>query len=187
MSNTQPVANAMPTWSWIIKPTAKELEAEFDKFRLPEPKGGRMPCSRTGDRKVRNQCAVRMSVALSRAMGIDVLESYKGGNVHSSRCCKGEHGTRHITGATDLLNHLRDALHFKFEKCFINDPATVNQQKGIIFFTKCFSKHDGTIGSHIDYWDGEKYSNKASGSGAANEKLKLFGTSIGDILFCKLI
>lgn len=119
-------------------------------------------------------------------MGVDVLESYTGGNVHSARCCKGDNGCRHITGATDLLNHLRDTLHFRFDTCLLKDPAMTNQRKGIIFFTKCFSKHDGTIGSHIDYWDGEKYSNKASGSGAANRGLKLFGTSMGDVLFCEL-
>ena len=62
----------LPINMCLRRPTAAGLEAEYEIFRNQ----GRFPCTRStadGDRRVRNQCAVRMSIALSRAMNHDVM------------------------------------------------------------------------------------------------------------------
>ncbi len=101
------------------RPMASRLEAEFAKFRTETD--GRMPCrrSRSGGPsgpRVKNQCAVRMSVALCRAANGDIFGDYHGGNVHSPSCCAGgeEAQHRHITSATDLKEYLKfQGFNFK--------------------------------------------------------------------------
>ncbi len=98
-----------------VRPPVMSLEREFGQFGPPGD-SLRQPCTRSGGRSVDNHCAVRMCVALSRAMNSDVLGAYTGGNVHSSRCCAGQDGQRHITGPQDSYNYLRNQLGFEFAR-----------------------------------------------------------------------
>ncbi len=103
----------------LPRPSASGLAAEFVKFRID----GRMPCNRVksdGKRKISNQCAVRMSIALSRSIGDDILVNYRDffkrkissddlPLIHSQDCCAGAEENRypHITGATHLKDYLK--------------------------------------------------------------------------------
>ena len=191
-------------------PTAAGLDREFACFRtIPQ---GRLPCRRSRAKGItgpiiHNQCAVRMSVALSRSMGRDILENYTGKLKHKIDCCAGDNPAPHITGSTDLLKHLENTLKFKFEEYNSKSHTQLKNRKGIIFFKRCFTKflrdendkkiplrdEEGVIkinekgkvrgyqrdksgkkGSHIDYWNGETYTNAATGSASASKKLVLF-------------
>lgn len=166
--------------------TANRLENEFRKFGPPRD-SRRSPCSRVGNGKIKNQCAIRMCVALSRAANSDILGGYTGGLVHGTRCCSASPPTRHITGSRELFNHLNDTLNFNFSR-YNSGNETISRlagRKGIIFFKRCFSRDNGTVGSHIDYWNGTTYTNSARGNAAAHEGLGLFN-SAQQIYFCIL-
>ena len=139
-------------------PTAARLERAFTYFRIDNK--GPMPCRRNRDLgisgpRVHNQCAVRMSVALSRSMGRDILDTYTDGEKHSEKCCTEEHGTpySHITGATPLLEHLESNLGLTFEKYKKIKPSQLEKRKGIIFFKNCFSKYLRIDGKKIPLRD----------------------------------
>jgi hypothetical protein len=174
--------NFSPPEVCYVRPPVMVLEREFEQFGPPGD-SRRRPCTRTGGGSVRNQCAVRMSVALSRAMNSDVLGAYRGGNVHSARCCSGENGQRHITGSRQLYNYLRNTLGFEFERN--RAGASGIPRKGILFFLRCFNRSNGTRGSHIDYWNGHRYTNSAAGEGGADRNLRLFRRA-DRVYFCPL-
>lgn len=180
----------MHTRACLRRPTAAGLEAEFAIYDTT----GRFPCTRTdstGDRRVENQCAVRMSIALCRSMGHDVLGRYppSTGNLHSDRCCANRslvdpQKCRHSTRAVELRDYLANNLGFRFEHSIGSDPAVIsdpNERKGIIFFLNL----NGGPGSHIDYWNGSSYTNEYSGSNRPNPNLPMFGDA-DRIDFCEL-
>lgn len=140
-----------------------------------------MPCTRTGSLRVSNQCAVRMSVALSRNMGTDVLGAFRRGGVHGPRCCAGTGAekVRHITSAENLFTYLRRTLNFPFVR--ISGANDTNSRPGIIYFENCFhrsrDRRRGITekrGDHIDYWNGSAYFNAVTGNNAAPADLDLF-------------
>ncbi len=178
-----------PVRACLRRPTATGLAAEFAIFRA----NGRFPCTRLnsgGDRRVANQCAVRMSIALCRSMGHDILGLYPrgDGNRHSSSCCAPRsaidpHAVTHVTRAVSLKNYLANSLGFRFE-VLGSDPSAIsetNERKGIIFFLHL----DGGTGSHIDYWNGSIYTNEYSGSSAPTSDLPMFRTA-ESVSFCEL-
>lgn len=172
----------------IIKPLARELEQEYLRFG-PSGHDGRYPCRRSRDHgisgpKVRNQCAVRMSVALSRARNLNILEFYDGGALHSARCCAGPNPYPHISSAQTLFNHIRRVLLFDFTAVTGGASAIANR-KGIIFFDNVFERSNGTRGDHIDYWNGQTYMNNATGAGTPNGNLRMLNDASG-IWFCAL-
>ena len=161
----------------LSKPTAQGLEEAFNLFGAPGS-SGRAPC-----RRVRNNCAVRMCVALSRSMNVDILGAYTGGLVHSGRNCMGEEKFRHIAGSRDLYRYLQTSLGFQFVR--LNANGEPPQGKGILFFSNCFTRENGTTGSHIDYWNGRTYTNAATGTGGPRGRLRLFD-SADRVYFCRL-
>lgn len=178
-----------PLKACLRRPTAAGLEAEFAVYDT----NGRFPCTRTdatGGRRVDNQCAVRMSIALCRAMRHDILGSYppNTGNLHSARCCASRsatdpQATRHSTRAVELRDYLANTLGFRFETIG-SDPSVIsspNVRKGIIFF---LNLHGGN-GSHIDYWNGSSYTNEYSGSRRPNSNLPMFRQA-QRVDFCEL-
>lgn len=149
-----------------------------------------MPCRRSrdpgiGGPQVRNQCAVRMSVALCRAMGEDIFGPYDMGGLHGARCCAGEDEDkhRHITGAQGLFTYLRGTLRFPFRQ--IAGADEIRPHKGIVFFDDVFTRKNGTRGDHIDYWNGRTYTNAATGAGAPSGDLDMFDDA-ARIWFCQL-
>jgi hypothetical protein len=167
----------------LIRPSAHDVDREFRRFGAIA--GGRTPCSRAGERAVRNQCAVRMSVALSRAKGKDILADYGGGALHSANCCEGADAYPHITGAQTLYRHLRDALGFKFTR-LTGGAAGLGMRKGLLFFDDVFIRDNGTAGDHIDFWDGRTYTNEATGTGAPTGDLPMFDNARRGVWFCQL-
>ncbi len=204
----------------FTRATAARLEAEFNKFRTIND--GRFPCRRSrpggpSGMRVKNQCAVRMSVALCRAVEGDIFGNFKGKNLHSPRCCAGgeEVPHRHITSATDLKKYLQSIGYtFKrFENKEIIESHKSNKdvrvkikykrrilkqaekdvakeiaeqlgtQKGIIYFRHCFD-NDGKKGSHIDYWNGTRYTNAAEGNQIDDGKSLFYRTDYFE--FCRL-
>ena len=182
----------LPINMCLYRPTAAGLEAEYEIFR----RRGRFPCTRSradGDRRVRNQCAVRMSIALSRAMNHDVLGRYRSafpqdGNYHSARCCgaRGEldaQAVPHVTRAVSLKEYLANTLGFDFRDIG-SDPSVIsgeNRKRGIIFFLRL----DRGTGSHIDYWNGQAYFNEYSGGASPSPDLPMFRRAM-EVSFCEL-
>ncbi len=107
-------------------------------------KGNSNPCKRTG----KNQCAVRMSTALGRC-GISI-EGMK--NVHTSNC---GYSMPHVAASRDLAKHLRTFMPAPQIFKGGSIPNKLLGAKGIIFFTKCYTRKSGSRGNHIDLWDGK--------------------------------
>lgn len=180
----------------LIKPFAIEVEREYRRFGISGA-DTRFPCRRSRDAgiggpKVNNQCAVRMSVALSRAKGQDILEYYEGKALHSARCCAGSDKCPHISSAKTLFNHIKKVLNWSFEPVK-GGASALAKRKGIIFFDtiSTFKRKDaegretGEYGDHIDFWNGQTYMNRATGSGAPSSSLNLFSDS-KSVWFCEL-
>ncbi|MFT4792677.1 MAG: hypothetical protein ACJAVR_000086 [Paracoccaceae bacterium] len=170
--------------SGLIRPSAHDVSREFLRFGGGGA-GGRRPCSRTGGRSVANQCAVRMSIALSRAKGQDILADYTGGALHSGACCTGGDPYPHITSAQTLFRHLRDVLGFQFER-LSGGAAGITGRKGILFFDDVFVRSNGTAGDHIDFWNGSTYTNEATGTGAPTGNLPMFDDARRGVWFCQM-
>lgn len=132
------------------------------KFGMPGSEG-RAPCRRSrdpgvGGPKVRNQCAVRMSVALCRSMNADIF------GADDDKC-------RHIASSETLFNYLRETLNFTFEP--IGTNYSLIPQPGIIFFQNISGFRAG-VGDHFDYWNGRTYFNAVSGTSGPSGNLNLF-------------
>lgn len=168
----------------LFRPSAHLVEKEFNDFASRA--GGREPCKRASAPS--NQCAVRMSVALCRAMGKDIFRQYPDSDLHSAKCCDGVEKHRHVGSAQGLFEHLSKNLPFHFRKLNKDGAmAEIADLKGILFFDhiKGFIRKGGSNGDHIDYWDGKKYSNSARGARAAGGSLSLFKRA-RTIWFCQL-
>ncbi len=182
----------------LIKPFAFDVEREYRSFGTSGA-DTRFPCRRSRDAgiggpRVDNQCAVRMSVALSRAKRQDILEYYRGAALHSARCCAGSEKYSHISSAKTLFNHIRNVLNWNFEEVRGGESSLARPKgKGIIFFDtiSTFARKDaqgrvtGEYGDHIDFWNGQTYMNRATGSGTPSSSLNLFGDS-KSVWFCQL-
>jgi hypothetical protein len=105
------------------------------------------PCDQTdrnGDVVWKNQCAIRVSIALIGA-GCP-LDGY------SEPTCK--HG--HARGAESLATYLwRNLSKPKIYRSGDTAKAELASKQGIIFF-KDIAGFRGGIGDHIDLWDGTK-------------------------------
>lgn len=171
-------------------PDGKTLWNEYLKFD-----GQRQVCLRMkspGKLLVKNQCAVRMSVALGRSnCGFNFVNWRipPFGYIH-------RHGGRgtcsglpsHVTGSTDLVTYLEDeGLSFNvYTKSRAltasNIKAEIRGQMGIIYFGLCF----GVRGSHIDFWNGSHFMNQVlrfSAGGGLPSSSDLFATARGEIKF----
>lgn len=172
----------------LAKPSALRLGWEYMKFGMPGSEG-RAPCRRSrdpgvGGPKVRNQCAVRMSVALCRSMNADIFGAYDGGSLHSGHGCAGadDDKCRHIASSETLFNYLRETLNFTFEP--IGTNYSLIPQPGIIFFQNISGFRAG-VGDHIDYWNGRTYFNAVSGTGGPSGNLNLFRRA-SRVWYCRL-
>lgn len=96
----------------------------------------------------RNQCAIRLSVALNSS-GLIVKRGYKSKNV----CVVG--GSTNIRGAETLARHLKNIYR---KPLIYKRPSRakilLKNKKGIIFF-KDLKGFRGGIGDHIDLWNGK--------------------------------
>lgn len=172
------------------RPPAIHLSREFENFGGPG-NDGRFPCRRDRDpglrgNRVVNQCGVRMSVAICRAINQDIFDNFTGRNLHSTRCCAGETANkyRHLARAQDLYDYLNNGLGYNFVESTRN-PSDLIESPGIIFFENCFPNERGGVGSHIDYWNGDTYTNSAAGNARADVGLGLFQDADA-IFFCRL-
>ena len=148
----------------IKAPTFTKLALEYKKFENISP------CTRTGDNKVIHDCTVRMTIALSRSIGTDILKGFQPRPVHPTNCCSrdnnGEQGQyRHYTGPSKFkkyLDGLPSSSGFNFIKLKVDKRNKVIPEElkahGIIYLKNCFwNDEHNSSGSHIDYWNGEKY------------------------------
>lgn len=157
-------------------------EDEFD--RRGRPKGI----------KYRNQCAVRMSVALERCgFSLNAFGSHldsrsnrgRGRRVHRERSgCR--LNLAHVLGATELANYLEAMWSTTFQVRGRRNARgafeALSCQRGIIYFNNCFRRANGSAGDHIDLWDGCEYWNQKLGisaGGGVDSSANLFNRSDG--------
>ena len=107
------------------------------------------PCrDASGSRAFENQCAIRMSVCLTRS-GVK-LPAFRG-----ARCWHG-HGDRHILRAEQMATWLRDSRIF-------GDPHVARAGSGVALAASSYASRTGIIffrnfwgpgnqGDHIDLW-----------------------------------
>jgi hypothetical protein len=117
------------------------MKPEFTKLWSSYP-AEQSPC----DGPWGNQCAIRMSIALSAEGTIKINKS----TYAEPRCAHG-----HARGAESLANYLWTVIG---RPQVFTDPAKARDkllgQTGIIFFKDCFVRHGQTVqdGDHIDLW-----------------------------------
>ena len=143
--------------------------------------------------KHRNQCAVRMSVALERcgfslsAFGSandDRWNRGRGRRVHRDRAgCR--LNVPHVLGASELARYIRAIFGGTTER-FCGGRASayavdvLQGRRGIVYFNNCFTRRNGTAGDHIDLWDGREYWNmklRVSAGGGVPARSSLFERS----------
>ncbi len=169
----------------IKAPTATKLALEYGKFKKKDP------CTRG---TVKHDCTVRMTIALSRSIGTDILKNFPHKPVHGKNCCRldtnGREGQyRHYTGPSkfkEYLHSLPSTSGFKFIKVAVDKKNKVIPEKlkarGIIYLKDCFWNYEhNTSGSHMDYWNGKRYtSNSERGTGLSFRDRTA-------VYFCKLV
>ncbi|WP_128548714.1 T6SS effector amidase Tae4 family protein [Larkinella soli] len=134
----------------------------------------------TGDQDLRegglyrNECAVRMSLALSLC-GFS-FQSFR----RQSRVVAGGRSglpLAHVYGAKELADHLRivwgrpEMFDGGGRSAATEATSSLEGRQGVIYFNDCFTRSDGTKGDHIDLWTGAKYYNQVLGIGAGVEDL----------------
>lgn len=121
---------------------------------------------------IKNQCAVRMSVALVRCgFSLDAFDPQS--RVHRGlQSCRLSHP--HLLGAEELARYLV-RMWGEPEK-FVgsslgNARASLRGRTGVIYFNNCFRREAGgpLTGDHIDMWDGEHYYNQIIHVGAGGD------------------
>lgn len=167
----------------IKAPTATKLALEYEKFEKKDP------CTRG---TVKHDCTVRMTIALSRSIGTDILKNFPHKPVHDWKCCspdingrKGQYG--HYTSPSKFKEYLHNLPHqcgFTFIELPVDKIKKVIPEKlkacGIIYLKDCFwNKEHDSSGSHIDYWDGTRYTQRSATG--------LIFRARAVVYFCKLV
>jgi hypothetical protein len=109
----------------------------------------------------KNQCAVRMSLALGRCgFSLDAFPDQR-------RVISKQHlPVPYVQGAKELADYLQTMWGAPqvFRRNLNTVAQTLNNQKGIVYFNNCFHRADdpeGTRqGDHIDLWNGTHYYNQ---------------------------
>lgn len=160
----------------VIRPTYSILERAYNDYRGNPSPAGPTP---------RNQCAVRMSVALGRAgYGLEGFPDRR-------RLKRRAHlPVPFVLGARELADYLKRSLGKPEKLPHRNSSAQrIQNRKGILFFNDCFTRADRTAGDHIDLWNGTFYFNQVirlrAGLEDPNSAGNLFGQS-NDVWFWPL-
>jgi len=140
----------------VMRPQYLHLRRAYETYKLDHG----LPCKGG----VKNQCAVRMSIALARSgFGLESFEPRA--RVHKGVKCQTD-GIPHVLGAEELANFLSKTL-FKptaYSAAKKGGCASAYEQvsgrTGILYFNDCFKRDDGSAGDHIDLFDGSKYYNQ---------------------------
>jgi len=124
----------------------------FEKLLLshPETKGNRAPCSTSGVSNFKNQCAIRMGLALQGA-GFSFGADYP-----SDGFCWHGHGRTHTLRVEQLVPWLRKQTHLlsaPTEHTAVT-AADFSGKLGIAAFFNFYGVPQ--TGDHIDVWDGAK-------------------------------
>jgi hypothetical protein len=125
---------------------------QFDKLWKSHPANWipevQYPCQSNGNRNFKEQCSIRMSVALQKA-GAD-MSSFHG------VCCWFGHGRQHVLRAEELASWLKSNMSVA-GKVSISKHAIADNysgKQGIVFCRNFWG--EGNQGDHIDVWDGTK-------------------------------
>lgn len=158
----------------VIRPTFNLMQRAYHDYHHDKA-----PC-KVG---YRNQCAIRMSIALERCgFGLDAFP-------RPSRVHQGRHRTRpdhrkcelmlpHVPGAKELADYLRSLWGEDREfrhKDTLEAQEALRGKRGIIYFNDVFTRSNGSKGDHIDLWDGQHMYNyhlnvDVGGGSGYNEK-----------------
>ena len=147
----------------VVRPSYSMMERAYRDYATDSA-----PCK---DPAITNQCAVRLSVALSRC-GVDLLGFPDRRRVHSGRQrCRLDRD--HVVGAEELGRYLLGILGAprRFNAQQADDArGALAGQRGIIYFNNCFRRSTGAqTGDHIDLFDGNRYYNEIIRVGAGGD------------------
>lgn len=147
----------------VEKPSYRLVQRAYDDYCIDSA-----PC-KAG---VRNQCAVRMSVALVRCgFSLDAFQPRR--RVHRNRpACRLT--IPHVLGANELANYLRRiwGAPEQFRGATLRNAQTrLHCRRGVIYFNNCFRRERGgpMVGDHIDLWTGTQYYNQIIHVGAGGD------------------
>jgi hypothetical protein len=160
-------------------PTASAIAAYYGKyFKYKTTK----PC---GDVNAKNQCAVRLSIAIE-GLSPGFLDEFNPANrVHRDRkTCMSL--PPHVLGAAELGNYLVQQWDIPYGYHGVDKRRArevLQSRPGLIWFEKCYTTDAGTDSDHIDFWTGWHYMNELLQVGAGD----LFKTSKGVIRFFPLV
>ncbi|WP_373331235.1 type VI secretion system amidase effector protein Tae4 [Salmonirosea aquatica] len=150
----------------VIRPSYAILERAYGDYRGNPAPAGPTP---------RNQCAVRMSVALGRA-GFG-LESFP---VPRRVKTRSHLPVPFVVGAHELASYLETTMGRPERFPGRRSTADLLQnRKGIIYFNDCFRREDGSAGDHIDLWNGSVYFNQVNNLPAGAEDPRSSGNLFG--------
>ena len=166
----------------VARPAMGNLRRAFNAYRLDS-----QPCKR---RRMPNQCAIRLSIALYRS-GFH-LNGITGPVHHSPRSC--HLSIPHVAGANQLASYLQRKLGTPTKFRHQDHASAVRQlqgQQGIIYFDNCYRRRGRSAkqGDHIDLWVGDRYFNQilhVSAGGNSRPDAHLFEQADGGVWFWPL-
>ena len=123
------------------KPSFHNLKTAYERLMKAYPDFH--PC----DGPYRNQCAIRMSIALNDEMTVKV----NAGTYSAAKC-----GHGHARSAGDLAAFLwRKVGCPKIYKEIARGKLAIGEKTGIVFFRDCFTRagEKKANGDHLDLWD----------------------------------
>lgn len=156
----------------VLKPSYNLMEQAYNDYITDSA-----PC-KAG---VRNQCAVRMSIALERC-GFSLNAFDPARRVHRGRSrCK--QSIQHVLGANELARYLTGLWGVPQRFRGRNKDSAQESLagcRGVIYFDNCFRRagQASKRGDHIDLWNGSQYYNqiiRVGAGGDAGARARLFG------------
>ena len=136
----------------VVRPSFRNMKEAYEDYVISDS----APCKAN----IRNQCAVRMSIALARCgFSLDGFPDQSRIHAGRSRC---HLALPHVVGAHELARYLKTVWgisdFYEGVDC-INALTDLEQRRGVLYFNDVFTRDNGTKGDHIDLWDGQYFYN----------------------------
>jgi Type VI secretion system (T6SS), amidase effector protein 4 len=169
------------------KPTAYNIVSYYGKYLKY---GTTHPCR---DPSAKNQCAVRLSMAIEGNSPGFIDEFEPQNRVHRDRVtCNNL--PPHVLGAAELGRYLIYKWGAPYTYRSPEQMRLVRQvlkdRYGVVWFINCYKNEAGNLSDHIDMWNGYHYMNellKESAGGNASAADDLFSKSAGGVCFFPMV
>lgn len=168
------------------KPAAYDVASYYEKYFKYRTNH---PC---GASNAKNQCAVRLSLAIEAHAAGFFDDFAPQDRVHRDRStCSNL--PPHVLGAAELGRYLADQWGAPYTYNSSDEKRLARRalagRPGVLWFVRCYETDGGDLSDHIDFWNGWHYMNElliVGAGGNARAGADLFARSKGGVRFFPL-